>query len=235
MGTDVSLLVEANLSGHWRGLLLPIWHNFRTDEQCTLVPTLSRNYALFSVLADVRNRSGRGTQTPIEIVSPDGETFNAIYDTDDGNHHPLIPIDNPRGVPDDASEIWKRWYDHSHAANGVHDWSYLGLPELLDGPWDQPVMMDTVISEQDYKDLRDHGIKPDTFAAGAEGNGLRTVTAAEYEAGERGERTTAVRAEFQAGTARDHAQELFRILEIAKVVAPGDDFHNIRIMMSFDS
>lgn len=75
MGCDIHLMVEV------RDKKLDQWKEYDIADE--LLKNIGRNYNLFSILANVRNGVG-------------------FANSDTGNA--FIPIDNPRGVPNDASE-----------------------------------------------------------------------------------------------------------------------------------
>lgn len=86
---------------------------FDTNEFSPVTAYTNRNYGLFAILADVRNGTGfAGVKT--------GE--------------PTTPIDLPRGLPDDASEVYLAEVEH-WGVDG-HSHTYFTLAELLDHDWD---------------------------------------------------------------------------------------------------
>lgn len=241
MGTDAVAIVEIQLEGHWLPALFPIWPNPAYNpesedeeerQENLLHPHIVRDYPMFSVLADVRNRSGRGTVTMMTQVTPSGEEFEYPYDTDDGGHDTLKFIAEPRGVPDDASEPWKELFSENH---GFHDQTYLTLQELIDGPWQQEVIIEGVLLEPDYLAYMKDGKMPDYNARGAGGEGMLTVSEAEYLEGKRGERSTCVLARWKGGTVQ-HRNHYFGVyLRLMMMLAPDDDYERIRMMIAFDS
>lgn len=130
MGCDIHFYVEVkNTNGAWESA-----HQLQTDEDgYTSVPYpdrfyTGRNYDLFAMLADVRN--GRG--------------FAGI-DTGDG----FKPIDKPRGVPSDASDVYKaevkRWHGDGHSH------SYFTLAEMQAYDWQgQKTNTRGVVSAAEY-------------------------------------------------------------------------------------
>jgi hypothetical protein len=112
MGCDIHLFVEKKISEKWECL------NEIEDNEGTLSTSYKkeiyheRNYSLFALLAGVRNSAG------------------------------VKPISEPRGLPEDVSEIVKRisdqWNDDGHSH------SYYTLKELLD------FSADNLVKEQGY-------------------------------------------------------------------------------------
>lgn len=240
MGTDATAIVEIQLEGQWLAALMPIWPNPNYDpnsddeEERTehlIHPHIVRDYPLFSVLADVRNRSGRGTVTMQKQEVAPGKFVDFPYDTDDGGHDTLKYIAEPRGVPDDASEPWKEFFE----SPGFHDHTWLTLQELLDGPWQQEVTSEGVLLEQDYLLYMREGKHPQYIARGAGGEGLLVVTEEEYLDGKRGEHQTAVRARWKGGTVQKRNGYFGTYLNIMMMLAPDKDYSRIRMMVAFDS
>jgi hypothetical protein len=135
-------------------------------EQYTCKPLDDRNYTLFALLADVRN--GRG--------------FAGIRT---GN--PIIPLDQPRGVPSNASHGWMEEVESWDVDMHSHTW--FTLRELLEpNPlYDQPLIRRGVISATQYEHIKSTGSKPTDWSGSITGPNIRTVTVDEYEAGERAE------------------------------------------------
>lgn len=220
--------------------LMPIWPNPEYDphsededhhSEYTIHPHMMREYSLFSVLADVRNRTGRGTVTMKKETLPTGEEVEFPYDTDDGGHDPLTFIAEPRGCPDDATEPWKELFQD----DGFHDHTWLTLQELIDGPWQQEVIVEGYLTEPDYLAYLRDGKKPDYVAHGAGGVGLLVVSEQEYLEGVRGERATVVKAKWSGGTVQ-HRNHYFGVyLRIMMMLAPDDDYSRVRMMLAFDS
>lgn len=144
MGCDIHLFVEVRKNGKWEAIKdidkIALWQaqenlkdfeNFDEGEVSGLTEMdfverveqesqpkymflyNGRNYNLFSMLADVRN----------------GYVSN-------GNTYMIKPIDEPRGVPSDASTAYKEYVDE-WGADG-HSHSYFTLAEL-----DTPYWLDT--------------------------------------------------------------------------------------------
>ncbi|EGC8556139.1 hypothetical protein [Listeria monocytogenes] len=104
MGCDIHLMVEV------RDKKLDQWKEYDIADE--LLKNIGRNYNLFSILANVRNGVG-------------------FANSDTGNA--FIPIDNPRGVPNDASEKYIA-YVENWGLDG-HSHSFLDLAELKKYDW----------------------------------------------------------------------------------------------------
>jgi len=239
MGTDITMMVEGFAGGAWRPLnRRDMWPDERR-EKLFRVPVLLRNYELFSILADVRNHSGRGSKSMRMLTDPDtGREFEWEYDTDDGGHDPLIPISAPKGIPDDATEDWREFLAEGERRKMVfHDHSFLTIGELRSGQWDQVVYRQAILTEEEYLALTLVGIKPTQLARGAGGEGVRVVNEVEYAAGIRGESTTAVDARWREGPLTE-CTPTFQIMMdamdmAAKEVLEGPE--SIRVLFAFDS
>jgi hypothetical protein len=195
------------------------------------MPVLPRHYGLFAVLADVRNRTGRGKITMMKHFVPDHGEVEFEYDTDDGGHAPLIPIDTPRGVPEGANEGWVGFCSQGP----IHDPSWFTLAELEAAPWDQVLEEQAVITENEYLAWRETGKMPTMHARGVGGPGMRTVTVEEYEAGERGEQT-AIDFRWVGKTLFDDIPDAWwATLAVMHLVAPEGDDEKVRLLVAFDS
>lgn len=135
-------------------------------EQYNCIPLNDRNYTLFALLADVRN--GRG--------------FAGVVT---GN--PIIPLDQPRGVPSNASHGWLEEVESWDVDMHSHTW--FTLRELLEpNPlYDQPLIRRGVISATQYEHLKSTGERPKEWSGSITGPKIRTLTVDQYEAGERAE------------------------------------------------
>lgn len=168
MGCDIHLYVEKNNNGIWSAV-----DKFARDEpdepgQEGYLHASSefyegRNYNLFSILADVRNGSG----------------FAGVK-TGDG----FVPIAEPRGIPDDASDeikaISAQWDcdGHSH--------SHHTLRELLDYDWTQRAKLQGWVGAEDWAKWsrydRKKGNGPESYSGGVSGPNVRHLTAEEMDA-----------------------------------------------------
>ena len=114
------------------------WHLVEAD-----LPR-DRNYWGFAVLADVRNGHGFGG-----------------LDTGD----PITPIDEPRGLPPDASPELRAALKKNHWLLGDHSISWVTLEELLDYDLDAPVICRASVPPEEAERMRASGEPPRLFAA----------------------------------------------------------------------
>ena len=128
MGTDIYLYAEIKRKGSWH-LLLESEENSRYHPEGKLNAQLlkpvelyaSRNYDLFSILADVRNPNGKTLDNQkFEVISP------------------------PRGLPEDLSpelrDLLKEWEFENGEDGGFSGPSWLLLSEVLQFDWHGKVM-----------------------------------------------------------------------------------------------
>lgn len=108
----------------------------------------SRNYNLFSVLADVRN----------------GVRGNSFLFREPATGHYIPPIDAPRGLPKNMSAELRRAIreaDHDsdeHFYIGDHSFSYLTLRELQEYDWQSGTVTTGIVSlEQFLERMAKHG------------------------------------------------------------------------------
>lgn len=133
MGCDIHLTVE------YRDPVTRAWRNDELREQTDYEEKYlsngeydqryytSRNYDLFAILANVRNGYGF-----------------AGSDTGDG----FVPIASPRGVPDDATDIYRQWVDQWSGDGHSHSW--FTVAELMAYDWTQTAKHRGYVG---YKDL----------------------------------------------------------------------------------
>jgi hypothetical protein len=223
--------------GQWRPVVAPVWPNAKYGEEqgqkpFAVCPVPPRHYGLFSVLADVRNRTGRGKVTMIKHEI-EGVPFEFRYDTDDGGHDPIEPIATPRGVPLDANPAWRAFATDDN----VHDATWLTLQEIEAAPqWDQVLYEQAVAIEEDYIVYQETGKPPGNHARSVGGPGLAVVTEVEYAAGKRGENQTAVDFRWTGKTVReDVATVWWAIVAMMTLVAPEGDSEKVRLLAVFDS
>lgn len=135
MGCDIHPHVEYKFRGKWRcGDYFRMAAHSQTETKpiYTLIELCGdRNYALFATLANVRNYG------------------NTAY------------IDEPRGLPSNASEFVKN--DYHSCEDWAHSCSYVTLKELIDfHNQNHPLKRRGMISPEAQKRF-DEGILPDTW------------------------------------------------------------------------
>ncbi len=233
MGTDASLtIVETKIDDKWVAHAEAIWPEPKSDNM-SVYPMIPREYELFSILADVRNRSGRGTKSDVRLP-PEAGGGIYVYDTDDGGHDPLIPISNPKGMPPNASSTWRLGVLLFGMRLSLHDLTYLTLEELTTDLWDQQIFRDAYLTEEQYLDYRDNGVLPELLPRAT--NPDAVVNEVEYEAGKRGTNgSTAVFTRWKARTVRESCPWLFDYFRIMESIAPDNDPSKVRLMVAFDS
>ena len=149
MGTDIHLWVEILKEDRW---MFAHPHYFDSgdgavetyDPEVTWVeweqPYRVRNYALFALLANVRNHDNRFT-----------------------------PLSFPRGVPGDLSDIG-RLIARDGEEGLYHTFSWLTLEELLDHDWDAPCSMESgYVPADEVDDFVRHGHAPSPLKSSAVG------------------------------------------------------------------
>lgn len=193
MGCDIHTMVEirrqryenrqAGDDGGWRWLQLdadelsipnPYYDPdsdqayWRDQPKHTSEPFGGRNYDLFALLADVRNGYG----------------FAGVKRGD-----PIEPLDQPRGVPDDASHAWLAEVESWDV--DMHSHTYFTLAELLEfqaaGRFGIPMRRTGVIDSITYEKIKASGftLKPESWIGSISGGGIVTLTPEQYDAGER--------------------------------------------------
>lgn len=148
---------EQPYPGRWEAVKAPMWPNPYYNAERPIdewnvpyveEPLSSRNYFLFSWLADVRN-----------------------------DH--IIPIAEPKGVPEDASKKWKKYV--KKWGSDLHSTTYFTLTEL-EAAWEdvkgKTFTTTGVISVPQYIALRDRGVSPDSWSGWTS---APTLSSAEYE------------------------------------------------------
>lgn len=176
-----------------------------------------RNYYVFAALADVRNGYG----------------FAGVY-----RHEPVIPISEPRGLPEDFKvdgEADHYPYGKYEGANytwmGDHSHSWLTLDEISewDG-WDKPLAQSGVITRQAY-DVWLGGC-PDTWSGGVSGPGV-AIGDAGYQVGKQfDDSVTYVRISWDSEF-RYHCGTFLAWLEYVRTKTAGDK--HVRVVFGFDS
>ena len=124
MGTDITIFAERKTEdGTWELVDDPREHNepYNYPNQKLLPHSVydGRNYSLFAILADCRN----GTRT----------------------EEPFKPIDQPRGVPDDMSELASKLYGDGE---GWHNETWYFVEEITNFDWSQTIQCAGYIDEK---------------------------------------------------------------------------------------
>lgn len=152
MGCDIHLYVEKRVDGKWA--TADKWTHSEYDTENPDSRTVSyedswytgRNYELFSVLAGVRNR----------------------YD--------IIPISEPRGIPDDVSPELKQGYNDCYEQSG----SWLTLAEILSYDWTQSFIESGYISVLDFfrweSYNRKYGERPNSWCQDVGGGNTKKIS-----------------------------------------------------------
>lgn len=134
-------------SGEWKAIKDPVFEYpyFREDEpvsrhnkRFTHEPYTGRNYALFSILADVRN-----TRHTANAFDPTMQ-----YEERDS----ILPLAQPRGVPENASKAWKKYV--KDWGSDLHSTSYFTLQELID--FEAVGAFNQIITQRGYVPLRQY-------------------------------------------------------------------------------
>jgi hypothetical protein len=102
----------------------------------------NRNYSLFAILAGVRNGSG-------------------FAGTDLGD--PVVPISEPRGVPEDVSDEVRKEIEQWDIDGHSHSWFTIG--ELLAFDWDQKITHRAWVRRQSGHPRNRQDETPDEYAA----------------------------------------------------------------------
>lgn len=142
------------------GLVVDDYEELRKhwDDKWNSALYVGRNYDLFAMLADVRNGYG----------------FAGV-DTGDG----FEIMDDPRGVPDDASEEYKREVE-GWGVDG-HSHSYFTLRELLEWEgWDYGTEKRGVVGPTGYMQWKELG-RPASWSGAVSGASVRNVSNEEME------------------------------------------------------
>lgn len=167
MGCDIHFYTEKKIDGTW--LPADRWepnkYAAEEGEPALTVPYekafySGRNYCLFAILADVRN--GRGF---------------AGCDTGDG----FVPIDSPRGLPDDVTGLVKA--DSDRWSGDGHSHSWFTVAELLAYDWTQTTKLRGFLSAHEFwrwnRWDRQRGESPTTWSGDVGGDKTRKVAEAD--------------------------------------------------------
>jgi hypothetical protein len=159
MGCDIHFYVERRVNGVWQtaDTWEPEGDSLHVDYKKAFYH--SRNYDLFSILADVRNGHGfAGVKT--------GEDF--------------IPMFAPRGVPDDACPEYKAeiqsWGGDAHSA------SWVSLSEILSYDWTEKTIKQGWVDVTEWARARDNnGEGPEGWSESIGGGAVKHLTTTDFE------------------------------------------------------
>jgi len=130
---------------------------YEWNNKLSIHPYDSRNYDVFAILADVRN--GRGF-----AGSDTGDGFN--------------PIAEPKGVPEDASEYYKKVVDEWNGDGHSH--SYFSMEELDAYDWNQTTNHRGWVGPEQYKVFKEKG-HPEMWSGFVSGGGIKHITNKEMD------------------------------------------------------
>lgn len=154
MGCDIHLTVEHRVNGVWINDDLTHdvdeYGNTNVHNRPAYDDRVysGRNYDLFSILADVRNGYGfAGVDT--------GEGFK--------------PIAAPKGVPDDASAIYREWVEQ-WSGDG-HSHSYFTVADLMTYDWTQVTTKRGIVGYHELARWKMFGV-PEKWCGGVSGDGI---------------------------------------------------------------
>ena len=223
MGTDCHFIVQ--IRDH-DGLG---WHQLAGDD---LIRRMPRCYPLFSVLSNIANRAGHFAPHMMP-VTVEGEEYEVNYDPDNGGHESLIPIADPRGVPEDAPEFWRdfvrEWAERAPETRA----SWVTAREALAAQWDQTVYRDSCVPEEVYVKYLNDGTLPQVFGETLEVNGNKIVNELEYASGVRGERSTFIRMGWREGPVRSCCKVTQDFVDLLEQLG-ADGTPDIRFLLLFE-
>lgn len=162
MGCDIHVVVQVRGESGWVSTpdLGP-----RLDGDYDWPILTHRNYALFSVLGDVRNGSGFAGHYTYEPVRPIGRCRGIPQGFDIGGSY-----GETHAFPDPS--IAPRWMgDHSH--------SYVTLAELLAYDWNHPMLQGGYLTQEEYEKWDKHSM-PDGWCGAAFGPSTVCLSEEEY-------------------------------------------------------
>lgn len=160
MGTDISMMVEKNIGNVW--VSMDKWTKYPYDDEDEDFYHIeyedqfykTRNYDLFSILANVRNGYGfAGHYT--------GRGFKFIAE--------------PRGFPDDCSEYVRKVYERQDG----HSYSWFTLREILDFDWTQKTIKSGLLTPEEWASVYS-GNKPESWIGNIQGPGVSIHDSSEF-------------------------------------------------------
>jgi len=149
MGTDIHVATEVRRGGAWHPA-----DKWKDDDgylsNYDSAVYTGRNYDLFAMLAGVRNGRGfAGVAT--------GSGFE--------------PLAEPRGIPDDVSDVVGRW-----ARDGDHSHSYATVAELLAYDWTRKTVKTGIVHLAELARWKTRG-HPESWSGGIGGAGIEVFDA----------------------------------------------------------
>lgn len=160
MGCDIHMTAEyRNAAGGWVNNDLVRGDKYDPNDisnyENPAKPYDGRNYDLFSILADVRNGYGFAG-------APTGVGFK--------------PIAPPRGLPDDATAIYRDWV--AQWGDDGHSHSWFTVADLMAYDWTQTTTKTGVVGYHQLARFKLYG-KPENWAGGVGGPGISQHDGAE--------------------------------------------------------
>lgn len=176
MGCDIHIIAEVKIDGVWVENEMPVFpnpyharykerqleavgngdDNFQVPdyakEEFSAYPESCRNYDWFAILANVRNGRGfAGVKT--------GQGFAVIAE--------------PRGLPNDASQVWLKTVDEWRS--DMHSHSFLYPEDFKNFDFNQVTMKQGIIPIEEYQKLREKNEAPKEWCGGISGPSIITV------------------------------------------------------------
>jgi hypothetical protein len=161
MGCDIHLYVEKRANGAWVSADTWTDDEYEPGRKEVAYNTrfyTGRNYDFFAILADVRN--GRG--------------FAGVK-TGDG----FVPMDTPRGLPDDCSPEVRAESD-GWGGDG-HSHSHFTVAEIMAYDWTQTTRKSGFVQPIGWSEWKDNGA-PESWCGAVSGGAVRHLTEAQFQA-----------------------------------------------------
>lgn len=188
--------------------------SYEWNEKLTMHPYSSRNYDVFAMLADVRNGYG----------------FAGV-DTGEG----FIPISEPKGIPDDASDYYKLAVKE-YGEDG-HSHSYFTMEELDAYDWEQTTVHRGWVGLEEYKVFKEKG-RPNSWSGGVSGGAVKHLTNKEMDEVIAGtfvvEGNPYTQVEWTT-TYRDSAQWFLKDMEAVRKLKKLKRVDDVRVVFYFDN
>ncbi len=141
MGTDIRFFVEKIVDGQWESIKGNFNENDEIEDDYGDEIFFEREYAVYAMLAGVRNSEG-----------VDGPGTGAYYS----------PISLPKGLPQNASRYVATQYKRQNTdPYSAHDSSWLLLKEILEYHWNRTEKVSAYVSKEHAKAFYENGAIPD--------------------------------------------------------------------------